>query len=76
MTEMPVGEAAAGDVLLFRWRQNLPAKHAGILVETSRFVHAHQGAAVAFAALTPWWRRRAGFAFRFPGVELASSGSS
>ena len=61
-------EAEAGDVLLFRWRENLPAKHAGILVEAGRFVHAHQGAAVAFAALTPWWRRRVAYAFRFQGV--------
>jgi NlpC/P60 family putative phage cell wall peptidase len=62
-------EAAPGDVLLFRWRANLPAKHAAILIAPERFVHAHQGAAVASAALTPWWRRRAAFAFRFPGVQ-------
>lgn len=62
------GDATAGDVLLFRWRDNLPAKHAAILVAADRFVHAHQGAAVASAALTPWWRRRIAMAFRFPGV--------
>jgi NlpC/P60 family putative phage cell wall peptidase len=56
-----------GDLLLFRWRANLPAKHAGILVEPSRFVHAHQGASVTLAALTPWWRRRLAYGFRFPG---------
>jgi NlpC/P60 family putative phage cell wall peptidase len=68
MTAVRLDEAEAGDLLLFRWRENLPAKHAGILVEAGRFVHAHQGAAVAFASLTPWWRRRVGFVFRFPGV--------
>ena len=68
MLAVPPDAAEAGDVLLFRWRENLPAKHAGILVEPARFVHAHQGAAVAFAALTPWWRRRVAFVFRFPGV--------
>ena len=68
MADAPMGEALPGDVLLFRWRKNLPAKHAGILVEAGRFVHAHQGAAVAFAALSPWWRRRVAYAFRFPGV--------
>jgi NlpC/P60 family putative phage cell wall peptidase len=68
MTAVPVSGLTPGDVLLFRWRENLPAKHAGILVEAGRFVHAHQGAAVAFAALTPWWRRRVGFVFRFPGM--------
>ena len=51
-----------GDVLLFRWRAGLPAKHAAI-------VHAHDGAAVAEVALAPWWRRRIAYAFRFPGIE-------
>ncbi len=68
MTAVAVNAAEVGDVLLFRWRENLPAKHAGILVDAGRFVHAHRGAAVAFAAFTPWWRRRTVFAFRFPGV--------
>lgn len=67
MRMVPRGEAGAGDILLFRWRENLPAKHAAILVDAARFVHAQQGAAVAFAALTPWWRRRLAFVFRFPG---------
>lgn len=61
-------EIAAGDVLLFRWRPGLPAKHAGIATAADRMVHAHDGAAVAEVALAPWWRRRLGFAFRFPGV--------
>ena len=64
-----VKEAGAGDVLLFRWRANLPAKHAAILVDADRFIHAQQGAAVALAALSPWWRRRIAYAFRFPGVD-------
>ena len=68
LAPMPVAAAAAGDVLLFRWRDGLPAKHAAILVAPERFVHAHDGAAVALAELSPWWRRRAAFAFSFPGV--------
>jgi NlpC/P60 family putative phage cell wall peptidase len=63
-------EFAPGDVLLFRWRANLPAKHAAIV--TSRaldlMVHAHDGAAVTEVAIAPWWRRRLAYAFRFPGV--------
>ena len=35
MTAIDVKEAGAGDVLLFRWRANLPAKHAAILVSTT-----------------------------------------
>jgi NlpC/P60 family putative phage cell wall peptidase len=60
----------AGDVLLFRWRSHLPAKHAAIV--TSRdpdlMTHAHDGAAVAEVAIAPWWRRRLAYAFRFPGI--------
>lgn len=62
-------DVGPGDVVVFRWRANLPAKHIGILVAADRFIHAQQGAAVAHAALTPWWRRRIAFAFRFPGVR-------
>jgi NlpC/P60 family putative phage cell wall peptidase len=58
----------AGDVLLFRWRANLPAKHAAIVTASDKMVHAHDGACVAEVALAPWWRRRLAYAFRFPGV--------
>jgi NlpC/P60 family putative phage cell wall peptidase len=57
-----------GDVLLFRWRANLAAKHAAIVTASDKMVHAHDGAAVAEVALAPWWRRRLAYAFRFPGV--------
>jgi NlpC/P60 family putative phage cell wall peptidase len=57
-----------GDVLLFRWRAGLPAKHAAIVTASDTIVHAHDGAAVAEVALAPWWRRRIAYAFRFPGV--------
>jgi NlpC/P60 family putative phage cell wall peptidase len=57
-----------GDVLLFRWRANLPAKHAAIVTAADKMVHAHDGAAVAEVALAPWWRRRLAYAFRFPGI--------
>lgn len=63
-----------GDVLLFRWRDRLPAKHAAIVTScekdsAGKIVHAHDGAAVAEVALAPWWRRRIAYAFRFPGVQ-------
>ena len=58
-----------GDVVLFRWRDNLPAKHAAIITASDLMVHAHDGACVAEVALVPWWRRRLVYAFRFPGVS-------
>jgi NlpC/P60 family putative phage cell wall peptidase len=58
----------AGDILLFRWREGLVAKHAAIATGEGTMVHAHDGASVCEVALAPWWRRRLAFAFAFPGV--------
>ena len=55
-----------GDVLLFRWRAGLPAKHAAIVSAAALMVHAHSGAAVAEVAIAPWWRRRLALPSGFP----------
>lgn len=65
--ERPAGEARPGDLLLFRWRPHLPAKHAGILFDERRFLHAYEGHAVTISALVPQWRRRIAGVFAFPG---------
>jgi NlpC/P60 family putative phage cell wall peptidase len=65
---VPMEAAAPGDVLLFRWRAHLPAKHAAILVSADRMVHAHDGAAVAEVFFAPWWQRHLAGAFAFPGA--------
>ena len=59
-------EFSDGDVLLFRWRTGMPAKHAAIVTSADTMVHAHDGAAVTEVAIAPWWRRRLAYAFRFP----------
>jgi NlpC/P60 family putative phage cell wall peptidase len=58
-----------GDVLLFRYRDRYPAKHAAIATARDTMVHEHDGAAVAEVDIAPWWRRRLAFAFRFPGAD-------
>ncbi len=65
---VPLDGFAPGDVLLFRWRAKLPAKHAAIVTAQDLMVHAHDGAAVAEVTIAPWWRRRLAYAFRFPVV--------
>jgi NlpC/P60 family putative phage cell wall peptidase len=60
--------AAAGDVLIFRLRSGLAAKHAAILTSDTAFIHGMEGAPVSEVALTPWWRRRIAGAFAFPGT--------
>ncbi|MBP0574566.1 hypothetical protein J8J27_28055, partial [Mycobacterium tuberculosis] len=38
---IPLAEATPGAVVLFRFRGDLPAKHAGILATEATFVHAY-----------------------------------
>jgi NlpC/P60 family putative phage cell wall peptidase len=66
MVEIAVRDFTAGDLLLFRWKPHLPAKHAGIASSASHMVHAQDGQRVCEVALSPWWRRHVSHAFRFP----------
>lgn len=66
----PVGDTwRTGDVLIFRFRENVPAKHVAIASASDRIIHAHDGACVADVALVAFWRRRIACAFSFPGVS-------
>lgn len=65
LDEVGVTEIQPGDVILFRWRPQHPAKHAGILATPTTFIHAYDGTAVVESPLSPWWARRLAFAFRF-----------
>jgi NlpC/P60 family putative phage cell wall peptidase len=62
-----VEEWLAGDLLLFRWKPHLPAKHAGIASRATHMIHAQDGQRVCEVALNGWWRRHVSHAFRFPG---------
>ena len=55
-----------GDVLLFRWKPHLPAKHAAIATGRRTMIHAQDGACVSEVALSAWWLRRLAFVFRVP----------
>ena len=66
LIEVPALVFEAGDVLLFRWKSHLPAKHAAIAIDRTRMIHAQEGACVSEVALSAWWLRRLAFAFRFP----------
>jgi NlpC/P60 family putative phage cell wall peptidase len=63
-----IGRLLPGDVLAFRWRPHLPAKHLAILSAPGLMIHAHDGACVCEAPFGPWWRRRLAAAFRFPEI--------
>jgi NlpC/P60 family putative phage cell wall peptidase len=67
MSEVPPSEMAPGDLLVFRWRPHLPAKHVGILVCPDRIVHAYDAAGkVAEGNLASAWRARIATVFAFP----------
>lgn len=70
LVEIAIGEAGAGDVLLFRMGLGAVAKHVAIVSVEDRIIHAYWGKAVCETRLVPWWRRRLAGAFRFP--ELMS----
>lgn len=65
---VPPTDFMAGDVLLFRWRLYMPARHAGVACSAAAMIHAQERASVTEVALSAWWLRRLAFAFRFPGV--------
>jgi NlpC/P60 family putative phage cell wall peptidase len=66
LVEAPNAEMRPGDVLLFRWRESLPAKHCAVATSLDTMVHAHDGASVCEIAIAPWWRRHLAHVFRFP----------
>lgn len=68
MREVQIGEAAPGDVLLFRMDAQSPAKHAAILDDEDRLIHAYWGNAVVRSRFARWWRVRCAAAFAFPGA--------
>ena len=63
-----VDSAQPGDILIFRIRSESVAKHAAVLVEDGRMIHAQEGVPVSEVALNRWWRRRIAAAFALPGV--------
>lgn len=68
LVETTISAAQPGDVLLFRMHAASPAKHAAILAEEGRIIHAYWGRAVVSSHFAPWWRVRCAAAFSFPDV--------
>lgn len=64
-----LGDAAPGDVLLFRMRAGAVAKHLGIAASVgpaARFIHAYTGHGVIESPLSAPWARRIAARFEFP----------
>jgi NlpC/P60 family putative phage cell wall peptidase len=70
MIETEPSQAAPGALLLFRMAPRAIAKHAGILTDSDRFIHAYERLGVTEEALTTPWRRRIAFAFLLPEIRM------
>lgn len=69
LVEVSLETMRPGDVLLFRWRPNMPAKHCALLVDPGRIVHAYDGAGKVYETnLALAWQRMLTAAFAFPGI--------
>ena len=66
MVQVPLPEAGAGAVVLFRMRSGAIAKHCGILTGDGTMVHARERLGVIEEPYTETWQRRAVAAFQFP----------
>ncbi len=60
------GSPNAGQVVLFRLGGMAEPRHCGIMISTTRFVHAQEHLGVVEANLTPGWASRISGLYRFP----------
>jgi len=65
LDEVPIKDAIPGDVLVFRMRSNMPAKHCGILSHDDKIIHAYSREKTAELYMTEWWWKKVASVFRF-----------
>ncbi|WP_345894287.1 NlpC/P60 family protein [Lichenifustis flavocetrariae] len=66
LVPIAVAEADAGDVMIFRLRNGVIAKHAAILTSRTSMIHAQSQDRVREVTMNGWWLRHAAAAFGFP----------
>lgn len=66
LIRIPQDNRKAGDVLLFRMRDNSPAKHLGIMSSTHHMIHAYTNHGVLESSLGTSWSRRIAYVYAFP----------
>lgn len=69
LERVALSEIEPGDVIIFRVRPGVVAKHVAIVASVSTMIHAMEGAPVCEVPLSNWWRRRIAAAFRFPNLS-------
>ena len=66
LQKISLADIEPGDVVVFRLRPGVVAKHAAIFASASTIIHAMEGASVCEVSFSNWWRRRVAGVFRFP----------
>lgn len=69
LREVSPRDEAPGDVILFRMRAGMVAKHLGLVARSApgaTFIHSYAGHGVVESPLSAPWRRRIAARFRFP----------
>ncbi len=66
LVPVPLEALAAGDVVIFRMRPGLVAKHAAIVSGPDRMIHAQSRDRVREVTMNAWWRRRMVAGFGWP----------
>jgi len=72
LVEIDAADIGPGDVVVFRIKRGLVAKHAGIVSAPGRFIHALEGVPACEVTLSEWWRRRIVGAFAFPAPDVSA----
>src|SRR5690606_16855834 len=65
LVEVAANDLKPGDVIVFRLRHGVAAKHAAIVATADSMIHATEGCPAAEVALSRWWRRRIAKAYAF-----------
>lgn len=69
MQEIEKSDMKLGNIILFRWRNKQPAKHAAIISNNDKIIHAYDGICVSETSFGIWQKRLA-YAFALPVIEL------
>ncbi len=62
-TETPV----PGNVLVFRMKRGMVAKHCAIMTAPDRMIHSYNNRGVQECYIVPWWKKKLVFSGAFPG---------
>lgn len=73
MEEVPLSDMIPSDVLVFRMKKGMSAKHCGIATDTGTMIHAYSGKSVFEVSLGAHWIRKVAAVLRFPCPEEIAS---